>query len=427
MTKTSITAFASDFHDEGIGPALDNIQQRAGVAGVSLAAVYHHARDIFPHNPVRRVRFLEGGRAFFNLDPARYSPDGIRPVTSSYSPDWDALAELRAATRARGMSLHAWTVFTHNSLLGSLHPEAVVENVFGDPQLTALCPANPVVVRFCRELAADIARYEVESILAESLHFDMLEHGYHHERYLLEIGPIDRLLLGLCFCQHCRIRAARAGVDVASLVAVVAARLNRLFESASAYDGSAADLATVAGLWNGELLAFLHARESAVSELAAEVMDSLRGSGTALAIIDPAGALKGYADGRPTGGPASEVSWKVGVDPAQLSQSCDELVAVGYAADPGRVRMDLESYRALISDRCGLRVALRPMAPDCLGWRNLAEKVGAIDGIGAAGMDFYHYGFLRLEDLDVIKMALRTRAGAGETEASCDSPTRLPS
>ena len=80
----------------------------AGIAGVSLAAVYHHARDIFPHNPVRRVRFLEGGRAFFNPDPARYNPDGIRPVTSSYSPEWDALAKLRAATRARDMSLHGF-------------------------------------------------------------------------------------------------------------------------------------------------------------------------------------------------------------------------------------------------------------------------------------------------------------------------------
>jgi hypothetical protein len=416
LAPTSITAFATDFQDEGIGQALDNIQIRGGINGVTMASVYHHARDIFPHGRARRVRFLEGGRAFFNPDVARYSPGGLRPVPSSLGPDWDPLAALRRATQDRGMSLHAWIVFTHNTLLGSRYPSAVVENVYGDPQPTALCPANPAVVAYCRELAGDVSRYGVESILAESLHYDVFEHGYHHERYLLDIGPIDRLLLGLCFCVHCKAKGDGEGVDVARLSAAVLTRLDRFFESASSYDGSDADLETVGQLWDGELLYYLRAREKAVSDLAGEVADALSGSGTALAFIDPAGALKGYADGRPAGGPATDVSWRFGVDPAGLSQVCDELVAVAYAADPERVRSDLCSYRALMAGRCRLRAALRPMWPDCSGSANLAAKLTVVDESEVSRIDFYHYGFLRLEDLDVVRTALAERAAtSGET------------
>jgi hypothetical protein len=319
------------------------------------------------------------------------------------------MAALRKATADRGMSLHAWIVFTHNTLLGSRHPEAVAENVFGDPQPTGLCPANPAVVDYCRALARDVARYDVDSILAESLHYDVLEHGYHHERYLLTIGPIDRLLLGLCFCVYCRARGADAGVDSSRLAEAVRHRLDRLFETASAYDAAEASLDALSRLWDGELVAYLHARERAVCDLAAEVMDALAPSDVPLAVIDPAGAFKGYADGDPSGGPATDESWRFGVDPVGLSRSCDELVAVAYASDPERVRADLESYRALTSGRCRLRAALRPMAPDCSGVANLAAKLTALDESEVSRVDFYHYGFLRLEDLDIVRAALSKR------------------
>ncbi len=54
-------AFPSDIVDEGYDVALDRIRNRAGVSGLTLAALYHAARDIFPHNPRRRVGFIQGG------------------------------------------------------------------------------------------------------------------------------------------------------------------------------------------------------------------------------------------------------------------------------------------------------------------------------------------------------------------------------
>ena len=49
---------------------LDNVEQRGGLGGVTVAAAYHEGRDVFPHNPVRKVRFLESGAVFFPPGPA---------------------------------------------------------------------------------------------------------------------------------------------------------------------------------------------------------------------------------------------------------------------------------------------------------------------------------------------------------------------
>ena len=48
-------AFASDLVDEGMATVLDNVAGRAGLGGITMAAAYHHGRDIFPHNPRRKV------------------------------------------------------------------------------------------------------------------------------------------------------------------------------------------------------------------------------------------------------------------------------------------------------------------------------------------------------------------------------------
>ena len=68
--ETSIFCFATDLADEGIETVLDNLQHRAGLGGITVAAAYHDGRDVFPHNPVRKVRFLESGAVFFEPGPA---------------------------------------------------------------------------------------------------------------------------------------------------------------------------------------------------------------------------------------------------------------------------------------------------------------------------------------------------------------------
>ena len=314
--------------------------------------------------------------------------------------------------------MHAWTVFLHADRPGD-YPSCAPQNAFGDLYEGDFCPANPDVRAYARALAADVCRYEIETILAESLHYHGLEHGYHHERYLISLGPVTRFLLGLCFCEHCLAAARRGGVDAARVHEAVRAELERaLAEGGELGPADGPTRESLAEIADGELLGYLDARAETVSSLAAEVAAEVDARGRRLVFLDLAGAVKGYVTGRPTGGPAAEISWRLGIDVGQVARSCHGYEAVGYAAEPDRLRLDIEAYRAVIGEACALGVCVRPSPPDCEDAANLAEKVALARSLGVTRMDFYHYGFLRLSALDWIGAALdRTASSPGGDRA----------
>jgi hypothetical protein len=78
-------------------------------------------------------------------------------------------------------------------------------------------PANTKVRDYFLALAADVCRYPITRLLADCLHYRPFEHGEHHERYLIDLPATARMMLGRCFCAHCRQQGAAAGVDVEGL------------------------------------------------------------------------------------------------------------------------------------------------------------------------------------------------------------------
>src|SRR5215210_2732275 len=405
--ESSILAFATDLRDEGVGPVLDNVGNKAGVDGLTMAVAYHDARDIFPHNPVRKVRYVEGGAVFFPPDIARYEGMRLQPRVSELVRTGDPLGELCEAAGERGMSVNAWAVFLHNDRLGFTRPECATQNAFGDRYLTDLCPSNPEVRLYVRTLAADIARYGVSTILSESLHFHGLEHGYHHERYFEELGSIGLYLLGLCFCDHCLEAARRRGVEAKMVYGSVRDELERRFADGSGSEDpeelTREDLEPFGG---EQMLGYLDTRTETVTSLVDEVARAASGGGASLTFLDLCGAEKGFATGHPEGEAAPALGWQMGIDVAALAGVCDTVAATGYAADPGRLNLDLVAYEALIPDASQLGLVLRPMPPDCRSADNLAAKVALARERGLGRLDFYHYGLCRLQALDWIRQAL---------------------
>ena len=385
---------------------LDNVAGRAGLGGVTMAAAYHHGRDIFPHNPARKVHFLEGGAVFFQPDPDRYRGSLMQPRVSMLAREADVLADLCREASARSLRTRAWTVYLHNYTLGEAHPECACRNVFGDAHLTDLCPSNPDVRAYVNALTADIASKGVSTVVAESLHFHGLEHGFHHERYFIELGALGRYLLGLCFCEHCMAAAERRGVEVESLQAETRRELERRFESqTSGPETHEVNREEVGAFAGGELSGYLEARSETVASLVAEAAKAAASEGAGFAFIDLSGAVKGYATGRPQGDPAPSIAWQFGIDVGAVAKACGQIEAIGYAADPERLGLDLGAYRSIVgTDR--LSVILRPMAPDCDSPANLAAKLAIARDAGVMEAGFYHYGFMRLESLDLIRSAL---------------------
>ena len=406
--ETSVFAFASDLADEGMAGVLDNAAGRAGLAGITMAATYHQEHDIFPHNPVRKIHFLDGDSVFFKPDPARYRALKLQPRLSSLAQESDVLAELCRQASARSLRVRAWTVFLHNYTLGAAHPECACRNAFGDILLTDLCPSNPDVRAFVRALSGDIAGKGVESVVAESLHCHSLEHGFHHERYFIELGLFGRFLLGLCFCDHCLEAARRRGVQAEKLRQETRRELERRFAADPMPEPPELVREMVGAFAGGEMAGYLETRAATVVSLVAEAAEAAAAEKASFAFIDLSGAVKGYATGRPQGRPAAEISWQFGIDAGGVAAACGQLEAIGYAADPERLRVDLAAYRSALGPEGRLSLIMRPMAPDCEAAENLAAKLAIAREMGVVEVGFYHYGFMRLQSLDLIRSGLDT-------------------
>jgi hypothetical protein len=401
--NTTIFAFASDLQDEGVDQVLDNVQHRAGLGGVTLHTVYHAARDVFPHNPRRRVVHIGAGEVYFQPQPERYEHLRIKPAVSARVAHGDILAELCAASAARGLSTDAFVVYLHPD---REYLDCAPRNAFGDPYPTDLCPSNPDVRSYVRALSADLARYDISRIIAESLTFHGLEHGFHHERYAITLSQLTRFLLGLCFCDHCRAVADRHGVDTRRLHAFVRSELEKAFAAPTASElDEEVSREALHAFAAGELAGYLDARCKTVTSLVSEVSEVVAENGTRLAFIDFSGGVKGYVSGSPEGAPAATTAWQFGIDLDRIKTVCPEVVVLGYAADPDRVRLDLEVYVEQLGD--GFTVVLRPMLPDCRSPENLAEKVRHVRDLGIERLAFHHYGLMRLQGLDWIREALR--------------------
>ena len=341
--RTSLYAFASDVADAGAASLLEDVQERAGVDGVTLATVYHTARDLFPHARGRRIRFLRGGEAAFPEDAGLWQGQRLRPRFA----ETDVLGDLVREAEARDMHVDGWTVFLHVDREHDLPDGLAHETVFGDPLPTQLCPANPEVRRYAVTVAREVARRGVRAVVAESLHHHGLYHGYHHERYFVALPQDAWFLFGLCFCRHCRALVPDGdGVrDAARAVVEAALAADDPGDGAPPPDRRGAD-----ALLGGALGPYLAAREEAVTSLIAEVAEACRTEGSELVFLDSSGAELGYATGQPHGPPAPSIAWLFGVDLRQVARSC-AIGAIAYAADPERVATDLDAYRAVAATR----------------------------------------------------------------------------
>jgi len=394
---SAVYAFVDDFVDEGVAEVTERLA-RQGFSAIALAAVYHAARDLLPHNPRRAVAQRAEGAHYFPPDTALYRGE-LRPAAAARPLLPDVAAELGAA----GLSWHAWTVYLHNGRLAADRPDLAVTNAFGDSYETDLCPSSDEVGEYTVALTADVARLRPALILAESLHHAGFSHGAHHERAFVQVSPTADFLLSLCFCAACRSRVA-GGVDVDALAArvrdVVRAELRR--PTAAAGGPDRAELAQRCGR---ELLDYLAVRESTTAALVARCAAAARERGVGFGFIDQAGALKGYATGEPAGVASGDDAWRLGVDPRAVAASVDAYVALAYARAPERVASDVASY----ADACAatpLRCVLRHGGPDFTTPAELRQKVNAARENGAAAVDFYHYGLMPLSGLDVAAAAI---------------------
>lgn len=373
--------FPSDLVDEGVDEVITRVADLGCAPAVAVA--YHQARDVVPHPGDKpRLRFREDG-VFIDASDGWPSPALTPPMQAA--DERRAVAALR--DRLADAPLEAWTVFLHNTTLGTRSPEVVGRTCFGDPLSSNLCPSHEAVRRYALRLAALVA-HEGFDVIAEALSAQTFAHGHHHERSFTPLGPGEQAILGVCFCTACEDLGEQAGVDVARLRDRCCGHLQRAFATEAATSATRDALADALG---PDVLRYIDAGSAKVTALAHETAAVVRDAGRRLSYMDLTGAVLGYDDGIPSGPPAADHAWRLRIDPAAIAPFVDSYSILGYVRDPHRLRDDVASYRERLGNT-RLRVILRPGFPDARSADELLAHIEAAHDGGADQVDFYNYG-----------------------------------
>lgn len=363
-----------------------------GVDAVALAASYHTTRAATPHHPAHRLVDARHSACYVPVREEAWKGARLVPSTPSWMDSADPFGEARDALRAAGLPVRAWTVLTHNTLLGSANPDLVVTNAFGESYPYALCPAAADVRDYCRTLVREIVEAgDPDALILEACGPLGFRHGGHHEKTDgADWSPAQVALLSLCFCANCVLRYEAAGLDVAETRARVRAGV----------DG----------------------RPGSVEEALGDLADPLRGVRTGLA-----GELRALllAEAR-AARPGLEVALHASADPwatgpfATVPEGVDADLLVGNCWNSPEA--DEAGLRALgrLGPRVGAYVlALPPRPADGGALTFLAE---AYTAAGASEIHWYHGGLASTARLEAIAEAIGQhprRYGSGPTaEAS---------
>jgi hypothetical protein len=387
MIYRAIYAYAWDLAEGSLADTVSRIKA-LNLNTVTLAGSYHAGKFIRPKGSGGKVYFPEDGTVYFRAHPKRYGR--IKPVANSLNADRDIFRELGDA----GIAVNAWMVLLHNTRLGQAHPEATVENAFGDRYVYSLCPSAPDAREYAIALCRDITEsYPILGISTETPGFLPYGHGFHHEFALMKQNRWFDNYLGLCFCGHCRAGAIAAGIDAERLRLSVREDVESWLKSDFDIPDDMAEAFWLADTRSeGDLGRFLSWRCDVVTSLVREIKAAIRADAEFAVIPSVA---------RPTGG-----AWYEGTDLKALAEAAGIIEACFYEPSPERVRADAWDVQRRLRGVGRLRGILRPAYPDLNGRGAVIAAAVGLRQAEIRDIAFYNYGHIRAASLEWIAAAL---------------------
>ncbi|MCL5677156.1 MAG: hypothetical protein M1602_04710, partial [Firmicutes bacterium] len=303
----------------------------------------------------------------------------------------DVLRQLAETKAKRNFSLNAWTVCLHNTRIGQAYPQVTTENAFGDRNYYSLCPSNPDARAYVTTLIADMTeRYALDSVELESPNFMGFAHEFHHEKDGVGLTVKDDFLLSLCFCDSCRARAAKAGVDAEAARRTVRRWIEETCNRP--IPGQDPDFVArgVEGFRNApEVYEYLRWRHEPVTSLTREI----RGAVNPVTQVYFLSLLTRQA-------------WLFGIDFEELSRVSDGVVVCTYDTKAPQVGLDIADARKQIPADKYLSTGLRVFYPEVTGESELVAKVQEAAKAGTQSFNFYNYGLIPPARLDWVRQSL---------------------
>lgn len=372
-------AYPWDLHDEGIDSVSSRLED-TGIGELNVATNYHAVNAFSPHEPGRKTHFAQASSYF--MPDERYGE--LRPVPyEGMNTDW--ISSIAANTGS--LTLTSWTIGCHNSRLGMANPDATLESPYGDNLIFGLCPSNPAVQRYLVSLIGDLAsRNWFDRIELETFdYFYGTGFGWHHQKIHAQLGTLGEFLLGLCFCEHCREKAAQQGIDVEKARTTATEALDSLIGGTLSPESDPRE-------WvqrHRALTDYVAARQRHLADLYADI--------AAAADDTPLG----YYVGTPE--PGSE--WVVGVDIDRLSPHLDYVCLPAYESSREAVLDAYHRVMALDPD-LPVHVGLLPGYPKIRDPETLSSIIGGLREQNVPRVSFYNYGLLPDRSLEWIESAI---------------------
>jgi hypothetical protein len=393
---STVWAYPWDLLDEGLETSLARIAE-LGANCVSVATSYHDGMFLAPHNPRKKVHFLEDGVVYYRADSSAFADTEIKPVSSRMvgrDASQDPLQQIIQAAEHVELDVVAWTVTLHNSRHGYRYPQFTARNVWGDSYPFSLCPSHDAVRTYARCLAKDLGeRYRLKAIELEAAHFMPFNHAYHHYKVGIELDWRQLALLSMCFCDACLARASHSDVDGVAVKAQAGEWLERSFSSSKEEPAPAEkSRAALASLFPG-LAGYLTVREETVTSLAQEIASAVASD---IYLIVPGGTVRH--------------SWLTALKLDEISRHCQALDMPCYYQNSYEVRADIAAARTTAHG--ALHAGINICSPFTTDAANLSDKLEAAMETGADGFTFYNYGLASTRNLGWLEEALREAVGA---------------
>jgi hypothetical protein len=393
MTQSSyrsLYTYAWDIADIGVEQFVDEVLAM-GITDVTLATAYHAGKFIRPHakNPPC-VIFPEDGVTYFDPDFRRYGE--IKPQAHSNEAIRAVLPDLLEDGRVK---VHGWTVLLHNTRVGSAYPQYTVKNAFGDSYVYSLCPMQVAVFDYAVNLCADLThQHALNSIVLETPGWLPYGHGYHHEFAQVTSNAWLDNMLGMCFCDACKIAAKEKGLGIDALQTRIQDNIkNYLALPADANADQAASWTQSYLLNDADLLAFISMRQDRVTQLVAAIRAAIPTS-CQLAVI-------------PTVQRPTSACWTEGSDLKTLSEVADYIEIPFYEPNANRAIADAWESLRQIGKPEKVRAILRPGLPDLNQGAELGAAMAGIQALGVKDFAFYNYGLLPQYQLDHLAKTLK--------------------
>jgi len=383
--RASMWIYLWDLADEGYDTPLQTLKDHR-LTSISLATAYHAGKFLAPHNPRRKVVFLEDGTVYFKPKGELYGR--ITPAVNSMVGEGHSLETARARAEKHGLTTRSWVVCCHNTLIGTAHPGVTTRNAFGDRLLHNLCPSNGDVRAYLRALVKDLSTRGIEVIELEAMQFQGYAHGFHHEREGIPLPTLVRFLLGFCFCDACAARARGAGIDLEPFRKYAAGTLSDYFADPRPEESRFMSIETLPAELFPDIQRW---RRSVITSLTAELMEAAGPDGPRL---------------RPLVSADQGARIFSAVDPAGIAAATGGILIPGYIRDGVTLRGTLAPMLVMLTKSettIGLQVGL----PESGGKGDFLGRMKACREMGITSYNFYNYGLIPLSYLEWIGEALQ--------------------